>query len=249
MDRASIEQTSGRHLMRHRIPTVLVAATAVVALPSTASAALVADWKMDEEGPADATVVMEDSAGTNDGTTHSVITGVPGLVTGSARAYRFDGTTSWVEVPDSPTLDPESADFAVKATVHVEDGQILDDSYDVIRKGDTKTAGGFWKMEIHRVASNTTVGKLRCAYKGILPDGTRSLASKQATPDIVDGRTHTLQCKRIGNTVSAVVDGTSYSLTKSTGRVDNNSIVMVGSKVAGDDVLQGDIDEVSIDKG
>jgi hypothetical protein len=93
------------------------------------------------------------------------------------------------------------------------------------------------------------VGKLRCAFKGVLPNGTKSLASRQATPDIVDSRPHTLQCKRIGTTVTAVVDGTPFNLTKATGNIDNTSTVIVGSKVAGDDVLEGDIDAVSVDIG
>ena len=230
--------------MRFELLAGVTSAVVIALVPSAAQADLVADWKMDE--PSGATI-MQDSAGTNDGRINSVITGVPALVSGNA--YRFDGATSWVEVPNNQTLDPGTANIAVQATVRVENGQILDDSYDIVRKGTTSTAGGFWKMEIHRAASNTTVGKLRCAFKGILPDGTKSLASKQAIPDIVDGRAHTLQCKRIGNTVTAVVDGTSYNLTKPTGNIDNTSTVFLGSKVAGDDVVEGDLDAVSIDIG
>jgi hypothetical protein len=125
----------------------------------------------------------------------------------------------------------------------------LDDSYEIIRKGTTKTSGGEWKMEIKRSGTDTTVGRLRCAFKGVLPGGGTSLAVKQATPDVVDGRVHTLQCKRVGDIVTALVDGRAFSLTKATGSIANAEPVIVGSKVAGDDVLQGVLDAVSLNIG
>jgi hypothetical protein len=240
---------SQEFLMRKRSLLTAAGAAVAVLVPSSAQAALVADWRMDEG--ANSAVMVDSAGGDNNGANNSVVTGVPGLAGG--RAYQFDGATSWIQVPDPAPgvdpLDPGTANITVSATVRVENGEILDESYDIIRKGTTKTAGGEWKMEIKRSGTDTTVGRLRCAFKGILPDGTKSLAVKQATPDVVDSGVHTLQCKREGNTVSAVVDGRAFTLTKPTGNIANTEPVIVGSKVAGDDVLQGVLDAVSVNIG
>ncbi|MDF2967066.1 MAG: hypothetical protein K0Q93_844 [Nocardioidaceae bacterium] len=231
-----------------RTSSLAVAAGAAIAVlvPSAAQAAQVADWQMDE-GSGDTVMVDSSAGGDNDGLISEVVTGVPGLAGGDA--YQFDGAVSWVQVPDQPSLDPGTADITVSATVRVEGDVMLDDSYEVIRKGTTKTKGGEWKMEIKRNATNPAVGKLRCAFKGVLPGGGTSLAAKQATSDVVDGRVHTLQCKRVGSTVTAVVDGKASSATKASGSIANAEPVILGSKVAGDDVLQGVLDAVSISIG
>jgi hypothetical protein len=231
--------------MRKRSLLAAAGAAAIVLVPSAAQAALVADWRMDEG--VNATVMVDSAGGDNNGTNNSVVTGVPGLVSPGA-AYQFDGATSWVQVPDKSNLDPGAAKITISATVKV-GAEILDDSYEVIRKGTTKTQGGEWKMEIKRNGTDTTVGRLRCAFKGVLPGGGTSLAVKQASPDLVDGRVHTLQCKREGDIVTAVVDGRSFTLTKPTGSIANAESVVVGSKVAGDDVFQGVLDAVSVNIG
>jgi hypothetical protein len=230
-----------------RKPSLAVAAGAAIAVlvPSSAHAAQVADWQMNEG--AGATVMVDSAGGDNIGANNSVVTGVPGLAGGNA--YQFDGATSWVQVPDQANLDPGTADITISATVRVEGDVMLDDSYEIIRKGTTKTKGGEWKMEIKRSGTDTTVGRLRCAFKGVLPGGTTSLATRQATPDVVDGKVHTLQCKRVGDTVTAVVDGKAYNLTKASGSIVNADPVILGSKVAGDDVLQGVLDAVSVNIG
>ena len=230
-----------------RTPSLVVAAVAAITVlvPSAAQAAVVADWQMDD--PSGATVMVDSAGGDNNGTITDVVTGVPGLAGGTA--YQFDGATSWVQVPDHAGLDPGTANITISATVKVENGAMLDDSYEVIRKGTTKTKGGMWKMEIKRSGTDTTVGRLRCAFKGDLPGGTTSLATRQATPDVVDGKVHTLQCTRVGDTVTAVVDGKAYNLTKASGSIANADPVILGSKVAGDDVLQGVLDAVSVNIG
>jgi hypothetical protein len=229
-----------------RTPSLVVAAVAAITVlvPSAAQAAVVADWQMDD--PSGATVMVDSAGGDNNGTITDVVTGVPGLAGGTA--YQFDGATSWVQVPDHAGLDPGTANITISATVKVENGAMLDDSYEVIRKGTTKTKGGEWKMEIKR-SSDATVGRLRCVFKGVLPGGGTSSAAKQAALDVVDGRVHTLQCKRVGDTVTAVVDGKAYTVTMASGSIANAEPVIVGSKVAGDDVLQGVLDAVSINVG
>lgn len=231
-----------------RVFTAGAIAVAIVVLgPSVAYAALVAEWKMDETSGS----TMFDSAsgigGANNGTINSVVIGVDPLVSG--RAYQFDGATSYISVPDNDALDPGNQNITLQATVKIEDGQILDDSYDIVRKGVTTTAGGNWKMEIKRSGTDTTVGKLLCVFKGVVSSGSRVAVQRIASVDIVDSRSHTLKCIKTATSVQAVVDGRIFTNTKAAGSIANTQDVLLGSKVAGDDVFQGVIDQVTIDIG
>ena len=227
-------------------PALFAAAVTLGPTAVAAQADVVAHWQMDEGSGAS---VMQDSAslgGDNDGEIHHVTTGDPGLVSGNA--YTFDGATSYVEVPDADGLDPGTAAISLTATVRAVDGRMPDDSYDLVRKGVVKTKGGYWKMEIKR-ASNASVGRLHCVFRGRLPDGSMQIAKKVAKPDVVDGRVHTLRCVRDGNKIQAVVDGKAYSKTRATGSIANSHPVIVGAKRAGDDVLKGTLDEVVVRVG
>ena len=213
-------------------------------LASPASATVVALWHMDEPSGA---VTMTDSAragGTNNGRiTGTVTTGAPGLVSGNA--YTFGGATSYVEVADNRSLDPVAQNMTVTATVRTVGGAMPDDSYDLIRKGLTTTAGGEWKMEIKR-ASDATVGKLNCVFKGVMADGRRVAVARIANVNINDGRQHTVKCVKTPTSVKAVVDGRTFTTSKVTGWIDNNAPVILGAKSAADDVLQGTLDEVRV---
>lgn len=234
--------------MRKQLGAVVAGAALVVLVPAAAQAAVVAEWKMDEGSGAD---VMVDTVGNHNGTINSVETGVQGLLP-EGNAYRFDGQTSWVEIPDpAGTLNPGSAGMTITATVKVEAATMADDSYEVIRKGLVTTKGGDWKMEIKRKGSDATVGKLHCVFKGVLPNGTKSLAGVSAAKDVVDGNAHKLQCIRTPTGVEARVDdGVSVGkLTKASGNIANDATPLIGSKFAGDDVMQGVIDQVTIDIG
>ncbi|MGH3346089.1 MAG: hypothetical protein ACRDO4_03830 [Nocardioides sp.] len=221
-------------------------AAAVAAIPTAAQADVVAHWHMDEGDDAS---VMEDAAplgGGNDGMIRNVMTGDPGLVSG--RSYTFDGSTSYVEVPDSNSLDPGNDPITLTATVRTVNGPMPDDSYDLVRKGYQTTRGGDWKMEIKR-SSNHSVGRLHCVFKGVMPDGRRRAVQRIALVDIVDGRVHTVECRRTATAVQAVVDGRVFTNNKISGHISNNQPVIVGAKTNGDDVLLGSLDEVIIDIG
>jgi hypothetical protein len=225
----------------------LLAAGFTILASSPASATVVGLWHMDE--PRGAVTMMDSSGagGTNNGNIlGAVTTGVPGLVSGNA--YQFGGTTSYVEVPDNGSLDPLSKNMTVSASVKTVGGSMPDDSYDLVRKGLTTTAGGDWKMEIKR-ASDPTVGKLNCVFKGVMADGSRVAVARIASVNVNDGRTHKLECRKTPTSVEAVVDGRIFSTSKTTGSIDNNTSVIVGAKSATDDVLQGTMDEVSVDIG
>ena len=232
--------------MRTWIAPALFAAAVTVA-PTAASADVVAHWQMDEEAGA---AVMHDSAplgGDNDGAIVNATTGVTGLVSGNA--YSFSGQNAYVEVPDAAILDPGSSPIRLTATVRAVNTPMADDSYDLVRKGYTTTRGGDWKMEIKRNPSNYSVGRLHCSFKGVMPDGKRRAVARVAGVDIIDGRTHTLQCLRTATGVTAMVDGKVFTKSGASGTISNSEPVVVGAKMSGDDVLQGTLDEVIIDIG
>jgi hypothetical protein len=217
--------------------TVVMSATVIVVLllaaPSYADVLLTgADWQMNEtSGP------MIDSSGNNDGDPTDVI-----RETGSS--YVFNGSTSYVAVPDSDSLDPQEKDITLRARVKVTDAPMDDDSYDVVRKGLSGTPGGDYKMEIKR-AADPTVGKLHCLFKG---DGGK--VDKVARRDIVDGNWHKLECIKTSTSVVARVDEKSGGTKAgSAGSISNPTNVMVGAKTADplDDVFDGSMDFVSID--
>jgi hypothetical protein len=217
--------------------TVLLSATVIVVLllaaPSYADVLLTgADWQMNETSGQ-----MIDSSGNNNN-------GDPTDVRQTGSRYVFNGSTSYVLLPDSDSLDPEEKDITLSAGVKVTDAPMDDDSYDIVRKGLSSTPGGDYKMEIKR-AADPTVGKLHCLFKG---DG--GTVDKVARRDIVDGEWHTLECIKTSTSVVARVDGKSGSTKAgSAGSISNPTNVMVGAKTAVplDDVFDGSMDFVGID--
>ncbi|HEX6148155.1 LamG-like jellyroll fold domain-containing protein [Nocardioides sp.] len=223
------------------VPALLAAAATVI--PTAAHADVVARWQMNEGRGAS---VMGDSAaagGANKGRIVSVRTGARGLVSG--RSYRFNGATSYVRVRDSASLDPGNRRITLRATVRTVNRAMPDDSYDLVRKGYQTTRGGDWKMEIKR-GRNHSVGRLHCVFKGVMPGGRSRTVKRVARVDIVDGRIHTVACRRTATAVHAVVDGRVFTNRRVSGHISNNQPVIVGAKTNGDDVLRGRLDEVRI---
>ena len=212
---------------------VVVAGMFVALMASPAWAVLLkgADWQMVETSGQ-----MIDSSGNNND-------GDPTDVRQRGSRYGFNGSTSYVAVPDSDSLDPEESDITLSAGVKVTDTPMDDDSYDIVRKGLSATPGGDYKMEIKRTA-NPTVGKLHCLFKG--DGGTVDIVARQ---DIVDGEWHTLECIKTSTSVVARVDKSVYTKAGSAGSIANGSEVLVGAKTANplDDMFDGKMDFVSID--
>jgi hypothetical protein len=231
-------------MRRLLITTVLAGGIALS--PAAAEAAVVAAWQMDEPAKASTMVDSASLGGSNNGEIHNVETAVAALVSG--KAYRFGGPTSYVEVADNAALNPGTANITLTATVRADDKGMPDDSYDLVRKGVTTTAGGEWKMEIKRTA-DPKVGRLLCVFKGVLPNGTVSTVQRNNSVDLIDGSIHTLKCVKTATAVSAVVDAKTATTTKAAGSIANNQPVIVGAKSAGDDVLQGVLDRVTVDIG
>jgi hypothetical protein len=217
--------------------TVLLSATVflvlLLAAPSYADVLLTAaDWQMNETSGQ-----MTDSSGNENN-------GDPTDVRQRGSRYLFNGSTSYVAVPDSDSLGPLEKDITLRARVKVTDAPMDDDSYDIVRKGLAGRPGGDYKMEIKR-AADPTVGKLHCLFKG---DG--GTVDKVARRDIVDGNWHTLECIKTSTSVVAKVDGSGGSTKAgSAGSISNATDVMVGAKTAVplDDTFDGKMDFVSID--
>ncbi len=217
--------------------TVLVLASMALAMLAAGGVAWamplvkVADWRMNERsGP------MIDSSGKRN-------VGSPQHVVRTGSTYRFNGSTSRVPVPDDNSLDPAKKAITLVARLRVAGKRLDDDSYDVVRKGVFTTPGGYYKMEIYRT-SNPAVGRLHCFFKG-----TGGTAEKFASPDIVDGRWHTLRCTKTSTSVVARVDGRSFTKRDSAGSISNASRIMVGAKQVKprpDDMFDGSMDFVSI---
>jgi hypothetical protein len=213
---------------------VVVAGMIVASMASPAWAVLLkgAEWQMVETSGQ-----MIDSSGNNNN-------GDPTDVRQRGSRYGFNGSTSYVLVPDSDSLDPEESDITLSAGVKVTDAPMDDDSYDIVRKGLSGTPGGDYKMEIKR-AADPTVGMLHCLFKG---DG--GTVDKVAQRDIVDGNWHTLECIKTSTSVVARVDGKSGGTKAgSAGSIANASEVLVGAKTADplDDMFDGKLDFVSIE--
>jgi hypothetical protein len=218
--------------------TVLLSATVFLVLllasPSQGATLLnkAADWQMNETSGQ-----MIDSSGNDNN-------GDPTDVRQTGSRYLFNGSTSYVAVPDSDSLDPAERDITLRARLKVTDAPMDDDSYDIVRKGLAGRPGGDYKMEIKR-AADPTVGKLHCLFKG--SGGT---VDKVARGDIVDGNWHTLECIKTSTSVVAKVDGSGGSTKAgSAGSISNPTNVMVGAKTAVplDDTFDGKMDFVSID--
>src|ERR687890_1457068 len=222
-------------MSKARVSVFVVVAGMFVALmasPAWAVQLKGADWQMNETSGQ----MIDSSGNNNDGTPKDVVR------TGSA--YVFNGSTSYVAVPDAGSLDPQAKDIKLTARIRVNGQALDDDSYDVVRKGLAGRPGGDYKMEIKR-AADPTVGKLHCLFKG---DGGK--VDKVARRDIVDGNWHTLECIKTSTSVVARVDGKSGGTKSgSAGTISNPTNVMVGAKTAEplDDVFDGSMDFVGID--
>ncbi len=212
---------------------MLVAVLGVLmASPAWAVPLWAANWQMYETSGQQ----MIDSSGNNNN-------GTPVDVFQTGSFYVFNGSTSYVSVPDNDSLDPVDKDIMLAASVLINGESMDDDSYDVVRKGLSATPGGDYKMEIY-TTSDPTVGQLHCVF-----NGTGGSMRITAQPDIVDGTWHMLECIKTSASVVARVDGISYTQPGSAGSIANSSEVLVGAKTPDplDDVFDGAMSSVSIE--
>jgi hypothetical protein len=212
-------------------PALLVHTTAVEASAATVNGA----WNFEESS---GTTAHDSSSFNNDGTILKQPTLRQAGHTGSA--FLFGTNSSWVKVPTAASLNPGTADFEasawIKGTVAPASGQ----TYDVIRKGLSTTAGGEYKLEI------IPGGKVRCSAK----DAARVRGVATSTTSVMNGAWHKVACRLTGSTWAVVVDD-SVRASRSVpfGTIANTKDLSVGSKYGQEDGFRGLIDEVRLTVG
>jgi hypothetical protein len=83
-------------------------------------------------------------------------------------AAQFDGRTSWIEVPASPSLCVGAGDFSVAAFVHISGDDVLDDAYgDIVSQYDPVTRRGFSLSITHNTGVTSNQSNTRNVHFGI----------------------------------------------------------------------------------
>jgi hypothetical protein len=200
---------------------------------STAGAApvLAALWHMDETSG----TTMFDAVGSDNGTTHHVTMGLAGF---SGTAYGFNGTSSYVSVPSADDLNPNDANVTVTIELNTTGTPPAPPGdWDLIRKGNSSTAGGDFKMELQQT------GQISCGFKG-----SAGHAVLIAGPAVNDGQWHSAQCVKTATAIEVVVDGQTFTKNKSVGSIANSAALVIGAH-PGSDWYSGTLDEASLQIG
>jgi hypothetical protein len=198
-----------------------------VAAPAHAAPTVQARWNMDRAG-----TMVDSAGGDNNGKTTAITMSPDGF-------YTFNGTTSIATVPNKANLNPHASDIEVEARINATSAPSPGETFDIIRKGTSKTAGGYYKIEL----KTTSGGLLNAAC--IFKDKTKVVG--QAISRIATTGWQTLTCTKTATTVTLAVNGvTKKTTTTSVGSITNTSGVFVGGKGDGTDVFSGLMDHASI---
>lgn len=207
----------------------LAAVASNLLFPSAAAATtVVAQWNMDNTFG----TTMEDSSGNgNDGTTFNIVT--------SGGGYIFDGGTSKVVVPDSPSLNPGTRDFSFSVQVQTDTVPPAGTDYDVIRKGVSKTQGGEYKIELINVNGKA---KALCVVKDSAGH-TKSIRGGGAL-NLADNVLRTITCKKTATNISVQVASRPVSSKSALlGSVTNDQPLTIGVRLPNspeNDLSEGD---------
>lgn len=215
--------------MSHRVK--LTSALALfglgVAFPSGAAATTtMAQWNMDNTF---GTTMTDSSGNSNDGTMYNIVT--------SGDGYIFDGGTSRVVVPDSPTLNPGTADFTFTVQIQFDTIPAKGRDYDLLRKGLSSTEGGDFKVEIVYGAG---LAKAQCEVR----DSRGHEAGLRGTANLADNQLHTIACKKTATGLTMIVDGGRARKKSATlGSISNNGPLTIGVRLPDspeNDLKEGD---------
>lgn len=210
----------------------------VAAAPAAAASTPVAIWHLDETSGSSAT----DAVSGLTGSVHDVTLGVPGF---TGTAFRFNGQSSYVDVPSDPRLNPGTAPIQFTAHVRytVTPPNTSTTDYDVLRKGTSSDSAQFYKLEIR--PDNRAV----CRFVGSRT--TKSGILVHTGPVLNDGRWHTITCTKTSTKISLIVDGKTYSKQGRVGSISNTGPLTMGAKPGKQftDFYNGDLDEVSVSIG
>jgi hypothetical protein len=239
-----IVQRRVRHVPKHRrqrrspalaglAASGVTAAVGVAAIAAPAVAAVDrAVWHFDETSGSTA---FDSSGNANNGTAYNV--GMDGS------GYSFDGSSSRVLVPTSPSLNPGTSPFSFSVTFRssVSPGTGLD--YDMLRKGLTTSAGGEYKVEI--LQAN---GKARALC--VVKDSAKKVLQIRGTTNLTDGLVHTITCSRTSSGLTLVVDDLApRTKAGATGTISNTATLALGAKAEGGpdaDWFKGELLDASV---
>ena len=202
--------------------------TVAVASPAQAAPTVQAHWNMGSVPD------MIDSAGAdNNGKTSNI--------TMSGGYYAFNGTDSIAQVPHKANLNPGPANIRVEARVNTSTPPAAGESYDIIRKGTSGTAGGYYKIEFR----GKTGGGMSaaCIFKDQNKVVARAIASVPSTGWL------TVTCTKTATSVTLTAGGTTTTTSQKVGSIANTAAVHVGGKGDGTDVLSGLMDYAKITIG
>ncbi|MBV9526823.1 LamG-like jellyroll fold domain-containing protein [Sphingomonas sp.] len=162
---------------------------------------------------------MHDSSGKgNDGTMNNVVTSGGGFV--------FDGSSSYVIVPNSPTLNPGTSNFSYTVQVQTNVMPASGKDYDLMRKGLSTTSGGEFKVEIEYSGG---IGRALCVIK----DGGGKSGSVTGTTNVVDGALHTITCTKKSDRVVLKIDSLDARKKYVTlGKISNTAPLLIGARTS-----------------
>jgi len=203
-------------LMKH--PTSVSAAIGAIAFtlafPSAAAATtVVAQWDM---GETFGDTMADSSGNANDGTMYNIVT--------SGTGFQFDGGTSRVVVPDSPTLNPGTADFTYTVQIQTTVVPPVGRDFDIMRKGLSTDVGGDYKVEL---VNGTGLARAYCK----VTDANGRGAGITGTANLADNQLHTITCKKTATAIIQIIDGgRARKKSARLGSVSNTAPVTIGVK-------------------
>jgi hypothetical protein len=178
------------------------------------------------------TTMVDSSGHHNNGTLHNVTLGASGF---SGKAYSFNGTSSYVSVPNSASLNPGSANITISFYLNTTSLPKSGD-YDLVRKGAYPAQN--YKVEL------LPGGQIMCTFQG-----SSSRHNATGGSGLNNGAWHHIQCIKTASQIQTVIDGTVRATTNATvGSISNTSAADIGAH-PGSDWTKGKLDEASITIG
>ena len=174
-----------------------------------------------------------DIIGTNNGTLQGGASYTSGKV---GQAFTFDGSSGYVNIPDSPLLDSFSNNITIELWLKANDTNVNSDWQGIVTKGNAA-----WEIQ-------ATTGE-----KGVYFTGSGGLSTGlKSTRNVKDGQWHHVAGVYDGTNIYLYVDGTLDASTPASGNIVQNSYPMTigcnGQGVSGYPgyFYNGSIDEVSL---
>jgi uncharacterized membrane protein len=227
-------------VIRRLLTSLTLAATGltVAALPASASTTTVLQYS----GQAFSGTVIKDASGhCNNGTAHSV--------TWKNGAYSFNGTSSYISVPASATLNPGTSNYSYAVTMSLPKGYTYAHDLSLVRRGASKLSGAYYKMELvyNKSTGNT---HLECAMRD--QNGVTGYVSTSAS-GLNDGAWHTLKCTKTASSISLTKGGSTYTKSVRLGNLSTTRQLNFGAEQVTAtsfwEHFPGLMDDITITKG